>query len=183
MKTDERETSHRLTVLLASLGVLYSVLCSTLQQRISGFSQTPRHKHQINSLSMLIRKTFGRLRTLSRSVTTGQVESQQLDEEYLSAKSYETIPKVSSLKILWSMMDSKEKTRLDKVIKGYHDTAGKEWSTAGLRDSHRDTIIGRHAWKESIIGGIIIFLRNNRSKHVSRKNPERQQHQHHDPNQ
>ena len=92
---------------------------------------------------MLIRKTFGRLRTLSRSVTTGQVESQQLDEEYLSAKSYETIPKVSSLKILWSMMDSKEKTRLDKVIKGYHDTAGKEWSTTELRDSHRDTIIGR----------------------------------------
>ena len=117
---------------------------------------------------MLIRKTFGRLRTLSRSVTTGQVESQQLDEEYLSAKSYETIPKVSSLKILWSMMDSKEKTRLDKVIKGYHDTAGKEWSTAGLRDSHRDTIIGRHAWKESIIGGIIIFQRNNRSERGSR---------------
>ena len=107
---------------------------------------------------MLIRKTFGRLRTLSRSVTTGQVESQQLDEEYLSAKSYETIPKVSSLKILWSMMDSKEKTRLDKVIKGYHDTAGKEWSTAGLRDLQEYTIIGRHAWKESIIGGIIILL-------------------------
>ena len=38
------------------------------------------------------------------SATTGQVESQQLDEEYLPAKSYETIPKVSSLKILWSMI-------------------------------------------------------------------------------
>ena len=96
---------------------------------------------------MLIRKTFGRLRALSRSVTTGQVESQQLDEEYLSAKSYETIPKVSSLKILWSMMDSKEKTRLDKVIKGYHDTAGKEWSTAGLRGSHEYTMMNGHAWK------------------------------------
>ena len=90
---------------------------------------------------MWIRKTFGRLRALSRSVTTGQVESQQLDEEYLSAKSYETIPKVSSLKILWSMMDSKEKTMLDKVIKGYHDTAGNEFSTALLRGSHEYTMI------------------------------------------
>ena len=73
---------------------------------------------------MLLRQTFGRLRGISRPLTTGQLETQQLDEEYLSAKSYETIPKVSSLKILWSMMDSKEKTMLDRVIKSHHDTAG-----------------------------------------------------------
>ena len=85
---------------------------------------------------MLLRQTFGRLRTVSRAVTTGQVESQELDEEYLSAKSYETIPKVSTLKILWSMMDSKQKTMLDRVMKGHHDTAGSilKFCIPGLAD-------------------------------------------------
>lgn len=73
---------------------------------------------------MLNRQTLGRLATLRRTLTTGQVESQQLDEEYLSAKTYQTIPKISTLKILWSMMDSKEKTILDKVFQAHHNTVG-----------------------------------------------------------
>ena len=37
---------------------------------------------------MLLRQTLGRLRTIRRSVTTGQAESLEVDDEYLSAKPY-----------------------------------------------------------------------------------------------
>ena len=73
---------------------------------------------------MLLRQTFGKVRTFGRCLTTGQLERQYLDGEYLSAKSYETIPKISTLRILWSMMDSKEKTILDQVVKRHHDISG-----------------------------------------------------------
>ena len=73
---------------------------------------------------MLLRQTFGKVRTFGRCLTTGQRERQDLDGEYLSAKSYETIPKISTLRILWSMMDSKEKTILDQVVKRHHDISG-----------------------------------------------------------
>ena len=73
---------------------------------------------------MLLRQTFGKLRTISRSVATAEVRSHEVDEEYLSSKPYETIPKIPTLKILWSVMSPEQKTILDQVIQGHHDTEG-----------------------------------------------------------
>ena len=72
----------------------------------------------------MLRQPFGKLRTISRSVTTAQVERYEVDEDYLSSKPYSAIPQIATLKILWSVMSPVQKTILDQVIKSHHDTAG-----------------------------------------------------------
>ena len=87
---------------------------------------------------MLLRQTLGRLREVTRSVATAQVQSEnhEADLEFLSAKSYQAIPKISTLNILWAMIDSRQKTMLDKVIKSHHDAKGPifRMSIPGLPD-------------------------------------------------
>ena len=83
---------------------------------------------------MLLRQTLRKLRTVTRSVATARVENHETDVEYLSSKSYETVPKIPTMRMLWSLL--KHKTEIDKVIKGYHEAAGPifRFSIPGLPD-------------------------------------------------
>ena len=75
---------------------------------------------------MWLRQSVRLVRPITRSLGSAQaqLENNQVDGEYASAKSYKSIPKVPTLKILRSMFDSEQKTKLDKVFKEYHDDLG-----------------------------------------------------------
>ena len=62
---------------------------------------------------MSLRQTIGKLRPISRSVATAQIENHKTDVEFISSKAYETIPRIPTWKILLSIMDSKKMTKMD----------------------------------------------------------------------
>ena len=70
---------------------------------------------------MLMRHTLAKLKSIRRSVATAQTEL-VTDHEYSLSKSYDNIPTIPTLHLLWSFAN--QKTRLDKLIKSYHDAAG-----------------------------------------------------------
>ena len=53
-----------------------------------------------------------------------RLECPREDGEYVSAKPYESLPRAPTLRFLWSVLDSEQKTKLDKVIKKYHEELG-----------------------------------------------------------
>ena len=91
---------------------------------------------------MLVRHSLRRLRGAISSVRRTPAKSfsrsavKEADLEYLSAKSYQAVPKIPTWKILRSIMDSKQKTMLHKVIKSHHDVMGPifKFSVPGLPD-------------------------------------------------